>query len=929
MLHLEGLVELPAGNQALIDQHLAEMLFRLMLLGFDRVHQLGQLDGVALDQNFAQTFVLRDALPFFFPGHASEFAQAFVDDLTFPNLGDQMLDQLVLRQQTLFDSQFTQAFAGFLLFLHQLAQLGQFEHLLADQKFAQAFNAGELGPVLKFFLLVRLHTVILSRVFNTHDSTARQAEGSRPRRRRLASGVAPAAFFWYFVGMRPPPDSWLQRFSRLLQRRSPAIVAAWLLLLGLSLGYLATHPGDNLETELAGATGTEAWQVREMLAHDFGRRLGSSAALVLPARVPADSLRLSLQQRFPQIQSIHRIESEHPHRLQLLSVEFRPDYRLADAQNLSGEIRAQLAVWSRAHHTQVLLTGNTVFQYDAKQQSKRDSHRGESIALLISLVILVLNFGSLSAALLPLLMGASSLITLNALIKVAGWSVNPVSRILASLVGLALGIDYALFIVSRLREEIRQRPLAEAVGVSLGQAGRTILYSGLIMLCSLSALLMPDVSLSRTVMQQLLVVIAISLAHALLVMPALMSLGEGWLSWPKFLSRRIGRLDTSAGWKRFSTHVVDHYRLYSLLSLLLLGALAWPVSYMRLWEPVQAIAPTGSESIRAYQQLVEDRWGGELLPVIVALEAPGEVFAPDTLKYLYDFNRALESRPAVYRVWSLVSGARPLAEYQRFYASLRALGVLGAEQRLADLVNVDSGSDKTLIYIYPRNPMALDDTRAILSFVRDYARMHPQRRLLAGGVVARVQDFTRELYRYTPWMLLLIVGGVYLLLWWHMKTLILPLKAAVMNFIPILASFGVLTLIFQQGWGHGWLHTPFNGAVTNTVPIVLFCIVFGLSMDYEVLILSRVSEEYRRSGDVRTAVIEGLARSGSVITGAVLILLGVFLPGCFSSSPQTQEICIGITVAILLDATIVRLFLVPSFMMLLGKWNWWQPGKKD
>ena len=191
--------------------------------------------------------------------------------------------------------------------------------------------------------------------------------------------------------------------------------------------------------------------------------------------------------------------------------------------------------------------------------------------------------------------------------------------------------------------------------------------------------------------------------------------------------------------------------------------------------------------------------------------------------------------------------------------------------------------------------------------------------------MARVDDFTKELYSYIPQMLLIIFGGIYILLFFSMKSVILPLKAAIMNFLPILSSFGLLTLVFQYGFFHNILHTPINGAVTNIVPIVLFCIIFGLSMDYEVLILSRITESYENTGDVKNAVVEGLAKSGSLITGAALILLGVFIPGAFSSSPQTQEICIGITSAILIDATIVRLLLVPSFMMLMGKWNWWNP----
>ncbi|MEZ0368631.1 MAG: MMPL family transporter, partial [Candidatus Sericytochromatia bacterium] len=533
-----------------------------------------------------------------------------------------------------------------------------------------------------------------------------------------------------------------QRYCRALYHRRWPVLAGWLLVLGLAIGFLWLNPGENLETELAGATGTEAWKVREILSHDFDRRLGSSAALVLPEGIDTGKLQGLLRSRFPQIGSITQLESGTRHHLQLLGIEFRPECRLVDAQNLTGDIREVLRQWGKGPGVVPLMTGNTVFQYDAKVESRRDSRRGEAIALLLSLVVLVLNFGSLSAALLPLLMGTSSLVLLHALIKLCGWSENPVSRILSSLVGLALGIDYALFIVSRLREELPRRPLPEALSVSLSQAGRTILYSGLIMLCSLSALLMPDVSLSRTVMQHLLLVIVLSLGHAMLVMPALMALGSDWMSWPRWLSRRLGRADTYAAWKGFSTHVADHYRLYFVLSLLLLGALAWPVTRMRLWEPVQAVAPTGSESMRAYKQLVADHWGGELLPVVLVLKSPGmRVYDEAPLKRLYDLNKALAAQTAVQRVQSLVSGGRPLAEYQAFYGSIQAMGFLGAEQQLADLVNVRKGSDETLLYVYPRNPMAQEDTRQILRFARDYARMHPDFPLLAGGVVARVQDF--------------------------------------------------------------------------------------------------------------------------------------------------------------------------------------------
>jgi len=156
----------------------------------------------------------------------------------------------------------------------------------------------------------------------------------------------------------------------------------------------------------------------------------------------------------------------------------------------------------------------------------------------------------------------------------------------------------------------------------------------------------------------------------------------------------------------------------------------------------------------------------------------------------------------------------------------------------------------------------------------------------------------------------------------YMKTPILPIKASIMNFIPILSSFGILTMVFQYGYLSDILGTPHNGSVSNMIPLILFCVIFGLSMDYEVLILSRITEHYHLTGNVKEAVVEGIAKSSYIITGAALILLGVFVPGIFSSSPLVKEICLGISSAILIDATIVRLILVPSFMMLLGKYNW-------
>jgi RND superfamily putative drug exporter len=718
-----------------------------------------------------------------------------------------------------------------------------------------------------------------------------------------------------------------ERYAGWLWRQHRPLLLAWLLLLGLGIAWLSLNPRTLAENDTIGTRGTDAWQVRETLLQEFDSRIGTSLVVVLPRGVETASLGQRLQARFGQIKRVQTLERTGA-RHKLLNLELDSAQSQDAIEDLTLPLSAELASWGAERGVKPLLTGHATLQYDAEQASRRDSRQSELIALGLSLVVLVLTFGSLSAALLPLLMGVSALVTLAVTVRLLDWSGNQVSQILTSLLGLALSIDYSLFIVSRFREELQLHTVAEALPRSLVPTGRTILYSGLIMLCSLAALLIPDVNLSRTVVRHLLLVVAIAIGHALLVLPVLLAASHRLLSWPRGLSNWLGRRDSTARWRRFSTHVVAHYKLYFVLSLLILGALSVPAVRMRLWEPAQSAAPRDADSMKAFEQLAADGWGGQILPVtLLATNPAGSVYEPAFLAWLQQVVRDLEARPEVLRVQALVGTERPLAEYQGLYASLQALSPFGTAQPLQALVN--AGSDKTVLYVIPRRPLVYDDIASLLNFSRDYARSHAAYPLLTGGIAARQQDFTHELYRHTGLMLLLIVGGVYGLLWWHMKTLVLPLKAAVMNFLPILAAFGTLTLIFQYGWGRPLLQTPLNGAVSHMVPMVVFCIVFGLSMDYEVLILSRVSEEYRRHGDVREAVIEGLARSGAVITGAVLILLGVFLPGCFSSSPQIQEICIGITAAILLDATVVRLLLVPSFMMLMGKWNWWRPGQAD
>lgn len=717
-----------------------------------------------------------------------------------------------------------------------------------------------------------------------------------------------------------------------LAARPRLVLGLWLVVMALAVMVLTLRPVDVPDVVLAGAPGTPAQRVERILERDFGQKLGSTAGLVIEGAVDTASLEARLRASVPAVRSLREVRPEHGTHVRLFQVDFDPALSLSEAQNLTPAIRAAVARLSEGRF-EAWLTGSTAFQYDTKAQSRHDSRRSEGLSLAVSLVVLVLIFGALSAALIPLLVGASTILLFNALMALLGLPMSPVSRVLSSLVGLALAIDYSIFLVGRFREELRHGASpAEALAAALDYPRRTIVIAAAVMAASLVPLALPDVSISRITVMNLLLVIGLSLVTTLVLVPAMLALKPALLDWPRPLARALGRLDPEPYWAAFARHVVRHPIRYLVLSLVIVGSLAVPASRMTLWEPVQAIAPRDSESFVGYQRLQASGWSGALMPVILAVQAPpgGTVLDAETVRRVAALTAALAAHPRVAEVTSLTTWRAGFTteDYVAALGMVKRLGPWAPTEDLEALVNVSQGSTVTLLAVAPRDLMALDDTRAILEAVHAYSADHPELDLLAGGVVARVQDFTHELYRPLPVMIAGVILGVLVLLTATLRSVVIPLKAAVINFVPIVGALGVLVLVFQDGWLHAWLGTPVNGAVTNLVPILVFCLVFGLSMDYEILIISRIQEAYQRGMDLEAAIVEGMSRSGSLITGAVLILLGVFATGITSSSPQTQEVCLGLSAALVLDATVVRFLLVPALMRLMGRWNWWIPQRR-
>ncbi|HEX2186919.1 MAG TPA: MMPL family transporter, partial [Chloroflexota bacterium] len=360
--------------------------------------------------------------------------------------------------------------------------------------------------------------------------------------------------------------------------------------------------------------------------------------------------------------------------------------------------------------------------------------------------------------------------------------------------------------------------------------------------------------------------------------------------------------------------------------LLLLAALGAPFVGARLSTPDARILPPETESRRGADLLAAEFEAGAGAPLLLAVTAPGPITAPGQLDTLIDFSRSVARDPRVARVDSIVDLDPRLTRDQ--YALLYALPEQSPDLWARGAAQALARENTTLVSIVPRFDPLGPESKALVKALRA-TEPAPGWRIDVAGVTAGALDLTEYLYRDFPLVVGVVVLVTYVLLLITFRSLVLPLKAVAMNVLSLLASFGALAAVFQDGLLAG-LPAPLRveplGYVEATLPILLFCTLFGLSMDYEVFLLSRVREAYLASGDNARSVAAGLEGSGRVITGAAAIVVAV--AGCFALSAgvvQIKALGLGIAIAVLVDATIVRALLVPATMRLLGHWNWWLP----
>jgi RND superfamily putative drug exporter len=589
-----------------------------------------------------------------------------------------------------------------------------------------------------------------------------------------------------------------------------------------------------------------------------------------------------------------------------------------ESQNFMPEIERRL----RPTQLEMRVGGAPAFYADIERTSQGDLRRAELIAFPIALLALVLVFGSVVSAAIPVAVGGFSIVLVLALISIVGrfTDLSIFAMNVATMLGLGLAVDYSLFLTSRFREELEHRPVADAVALTVGRAGRAVFFSGLTVLIGIGALVTFEFMFLRSIGIVGAIVVFVSLLAALTLLPAILGVVGHRINRfrPPF---RLGR--GASFWAPLARWVMRRPGAVLVPTLLLLVLLGLPFKNVRLSSPDPSILPEGLDSRVAFDQLKEEFTPGSLAPILVTVRSHGEdITSPENLEALYALSRQLRRERGVVGVSSIVDldPRITLDQYKLMYRDrddvpdLYARAVLAATtSRHVALMQVNT----EYIWNDPRSTAIVERLRA--------TRLPGDLTLQVGGGTAEVVDVVNEMYGEFPRALGLIVLATYLALLAMLGSVLLPLKAILMNTLSILASYGALVWVFQEGHLDWLFRFQPLGFVDTSLPILMFCTLFGLSMDYEVFLLSRIKEEWERTGDNTQSVAVGLERSGRIITSAALLVVVVGLAFVSAEIVTVKSLGLGVALAVLLDATLVRALLVPATMRLLGEWNWWAP----
>ncbi len=594
-------------------------------------------------------------------------------------------------------------------------------------------------------------------------------------------------------------------------------------------------------------------------------------------------------------------------------VTLKDDY--ASARQYYMQLRAKV----HSDQLQVLGTGNVAIASDFDKYLQADLQRAELVSLVVVVVLLLIVFGTVVSALLPLGVGGVAVVGgLAAVGLLARFTdVSTYATNIVTLIGLGVAIDYSLFIVNRFREELAagQGP-EQALIASMQTSGRAVAFSGITVAIGLSAMLFFQGSFLASMGFAGAMVVAIAVLYALTFLASLLAILGHRVTW---LRVPLPRGTAGRGfWHGLAMRVMRRPVLVLLPIVALLVVMASPFLQIKIANGDVGMLPPNAESRRGYDQLQQFPGQGQTFFSVVVRYSNGGPLTADRIGGLYDLAQNIKQVPGVESVESLVTYDSSLS--RSAYQALLTQPEAAQPARVQAIVHGTTGSQIAVLSVVTKNGQESDASRAIVHSLRTMTPPEGSSMLVAAFSI----DFTDFILQRIPLAVGYVMIVTYIVLFLLTGSVVLPLKAVIMNILSIGASFGALVWIFQEGHLSSLLN--FTAAPLDpSVPVLLFCIVFGLSMDYEVLLISRIQEEYRRTGDTTQAVADGLEKSGRLITGAAGIMVAVFLAFGLADVVLIKSIGLGLAIAVAIDATLVRALIVPAVMRLLGRTNWWAP----
>jgi len=721
-------------------------------------------------------------------------------------------------------------------------------------------------------------------------------------------------------------ESWTRTAIRL---RWP-IVIAWLAV--VVVGGWASGRLSDLQSNVFTVPGTDSERVRGVLQRHFGDRSDGAFTVVFELDRPASTATRVRLQRV-----VDRAARAVPTGRGTALLQASPDVvygdvistlNLADAKGRADDL---LRALGRPAGTRVYVTGAPAIQNELDPIFSDDLRKGETIALPIALLVLLLVFGLSFAVTIPLLFAASTVFgTLGVVYVVAHYVTMPTYVTnLVFLIGIGIAIDYSLLIVYRFREELsRPRPsgapagrrpedrettrghdVEAAVLRTMETAGRAVIFSGATVAVGLALLLFMPLPFIRAIGVGGFLIPLVSLLAAATLQPALLAIygrrgthRAPVARWLRLPVRQVGDDVEHRFWARLARSIMRRKWRYALAVAALLAAAAIPVAWLQLTPGATAGIPQHPQSVRGLHVLEGVLGPGAVAPaqVLVDTGRRGGVARP-------------EVRAAVDRLVREVGRDREAAATY-FLPGGRFVDPTRRYAQVIVATKHEYGSEEAQSF-----------ARRLRGELIPAAGFPPGMRVLAGGAPPQGVDFLDRAYGAFPWLVLGVLALTYLLLMRAFRSFLLPLKAVILNLLSVAASYGVLVLVFRFGIGNdvfGFYQFP---QIEGWIPIFLFAMIFGLSMDYEVFLVSRMREAWDETHDNARAVAIGLERTGRIVTAAAVIMVAAFSGFMAGSIVGLQEFGCGLAVAIFLDATLVRAVLVPAMMAIMGRYNWWLP----